>query len=110
MLKFAQWAVDHVLHYGALQRSIAALATGPLRGAILRTYAASADHMRRLTSVRANAKFADSSAGPNEPWKVSLVACPLAAFARCTQQQHLQQAARPTASSKESGVSVRTCC
>ena len=70
LLKFAQWAVDHVLHYAFLQRSLAALAAGPLRGAILRTYAASADHMRRLTSVRANAKFADSSAGPNEPWKV----------------------------------------
>ena len=62
LLRLAQWAVDHVLHYAAVQRAIAALAAGPLRGAILRTYAASADHMRRLTSVRANAKFADSSA------------------------------------------------
>ena len=70
LLKFAQWAVDYVLHYDVLQRAVASLATGPLRGAILRTYAASADHMRRLTSVRANAKFADSSSGADEPWKV----------------------------------------
>ena len=72
LLKAAQWLLDNVLHSLTLQRGIAVLASGPLRGAILRTYASSADHMRRLTSVRANAKFADSSAGPNEPWKVRI--------------------------------------
>ena len=47
------------------------LAAGPLRKPILRLYASAGDHSRRLTSVRANAKFASLSAGADEPWEVS---------------------------------------
>lgn len=46
------------------------LAAGPLRKPILRLYASAGDHTRRLTSVKANAKFASLSAGPDEPWEV----------------------------------------
>ena len=48
------------------------LAAGPLRKPILRLYASAGDHSRRLTSVKANAKFASLSAGPDEPWEVGV--------------------------------------
>ena len=48
------------------------LTAGPLRKPILRLYASAGDHSRRLTSVKANAKFASLSAGPDEPWEVGL--------------------------------------
>ena len=41
---------------------------GPLRGAMLGFYAAASDFTRRLTSVRANAKFSSPEAGADEPW------------------------------------------
>jgi len=51
----------HILdssHSGSLVvRVFSALATGPLRPALLRFFAHSSDHCRRLTSIEANAKF-----------------------------------------------------
>lgn len=41
-----------------------ALITGPLRPMLLRLYATSSDHTRRLMSVKANSKFSASTAGP----------------------------------------------
>ncbi len=45
--------------------------TGPLRGAMLGFYAGASDFTRRLTSVKANAKFSSPDAG--EVWPVSQV-------------------------------------
>jgi raffinose synthase len=51
----------------AVLRAFGWLARGPLRGLLLRFYAAASDHTRRLTSVEANAKFASPVAGPGAP-------------------------------------------
>ena len=62
-------------------RGVSALATGPLRHTILKMYSEAGDHSRRLTSVKANAKFSSVQAGPDEPWQVclsfnQLILCP----------------------------------
>ena len=62
-------------------RGVSALATGPLKHTILKMYSEAGDHSRRLTSVKANAKFSSVQAGPDEPWQVylsinQLVWCP----------------------------------
>ncbi|PRW33710.1 raffinose synthase isoform B [Chlorella sorokiniana] len=47
-------------------RAFASAATGPLlRPTLLRFYAQSSEHTRRLASVQANAKFASAAAGPD---------------------------------------------
>ena len=51
-------------------RGVSALATGPLRHTILKMYSEAGDHSRRLTPVKANAKFSSDQAGPDEPWQV----------------------------------------
>ena len=48
------------------------LAQGPMRGKLLQLYAEGGDHSRRLSSVVANGKFSSVTAGPDEPWEVSL--------------------------------------
>ncbi|GAB4819326.1 hypothetical protein N2152v2_006372 [Parachlorella kessleri] len=48
-------------------RLFSALATGPLKGSILRFYATTTDHTRRLQSVKANTKFSHPDAGPEHP-------------------------------------------
>jgi hypothetical protein len=53
-----------------LIKVMAALATGPLRPALLRFFACSSDHTRRLTAIEANAKFA----GPNADASAALSA------------------------------------
>ena len=52
-------------------RLFSALATGPLKGSILRFYATTTDHTRRLQSVKANTKFSHPDAGPEHPLHVS---------------------------------------
>ncbi|KAI7843001.1 hypothetical protein COHA_003334 [Chlorella ohadii] len=46
-------------------RAFAAAATGLLRPTLLRFYAQSSEHTRRLMSVQANAKFGSAAAGPD---------------------------------------------
>lgn len=53
-----------------LWRAFAAVATGPLRPAVLRLYAKASDHTRRLRSVKANSKFSHPDAGPEHPLNV----------------------------------------
>ena len=73
------------------------LAAGPLRAPILRLYASAGDHSRRLTSVKANAKFASLGAGPDEPWEVGL--CQQGCS--CHQLDLLSVAQRLTSSGRE---------
>jgi len=49
-------------------RAFAALAQGALRGAMLGFYASASDFTRRLTSVRANGKFARPDSGAEDDW------------------------------------------
>jgi raffinose synthase len=49
-------------------RTFRALALGPLRPVMLEFFAASGDFTRRLTDVRANAKFARPDASPADYW------------------------------------------
>jgi raffinose synthase len=49
-------------------RAFAALAQGALRGAMLGFYASASDFTRRLTSVRANGKFARPESGAEDDW------------------------------------------
>ena len=49
-------------------RAFAAAARGPLRPALLEFYAAASDFTRRLTDVRANAKFSRPGATPEDYW------------------------------------------
>jgi raffinose synthase len=49
-------------------RGFAALAQGALRGAMLGFYASASDFTRRLTSVRANGKFARPDSGAEDDW------------------------------------------
>lgn len=50
-------------------------ALGPFRGAILRFYSRASDHTRRLTSIKANAKFSTAQAGPEHPLNVRGAGC-----------------------------------
>ena len=49
-------------------RAFAAAARGPLRPVLLEFYAAASDFTRRLTDVRANAKFSRPGATPEDYW------------------------------------------
>lgn len=51
-------------------KGISALASGPMKHTILKMYSEAGDHSRRLSSVKANAKFSSVQAGPDEPWQV----------------------------------------
>ena len=51
-------------------RGVSDLAMGPLKQTILKMYSEAGDHSRRVSSVKANAKFSSVEAGPDEPWQV----------------------------------------
>ena len=52
---------------------LASIAAGPLKHSILKLYATSGDHTRRLTAITANAKFASMNAGLDDYSTVSIV-------------------------------------
>lgn len=64
IMHFGKAILDGSAADSFIVRAFQALAAGPLKPALLRFYAATTDHCRRLTSIRANAKFATPSTGP----------------------------------------------
>ena len=62
-LRLGAVVLDSATSGSLIVRLFTWISTGPLRATLLRFYAHSSDHMRRLTSVRANGKFAAPGAG-----------------------------------------------
>lgn len=67
VLHFGKRLLDSATSKSWIVRAFAALAVGPLRPSLLRFFANTSDHTRRLTAIEANAKFATPDTGPGAP-------------------------------------------
>ncbi|KAL4534616.1 hypothetical protein Ndes2526A_g05500 [Nannochloris sp. 'desiccata'] len=63
LLHVGKYLLDSAHSDSLIIRAFTALATGPLKANLLRFYAHATDHTRRLSSIKANAKFATPGTG-----------------------------------------------